>query len=543
MSQVFAMKNAALLMQRNEGLLLKAWAEYHASLLGHTNLFVFDNGSTDESTLQILTELETKGIHVITQYSTPNDFERKGDIIMDKISQLQQEGYSFMHPLDCDEFLGVIDDTNTVIFTREALEGCLQLLLHQDGYFGVNGTFFNASGGVGQFQFSSKDKKVFFGRSRIRLLDLGFHHGGVHGSDAPPIKTNIIHMHLHNRAYHMRKIMAAQKLRFRVKNFSPDNMKAYRDGAGAHLRTAFFQDESGMLNTGTIDLPNFKEYMMIHNIPFPFHQYENSRIDLEDVALRFSVETSQKNRPEIADAPLSLMLKAVEDCQICVASKGRLTDYLSINLSQIMSEKFYLIDSKFTGEDLEHVVIVASSLLSREDIYINDLNCLIELLKPGFLRFTFLLHSVLDQALRSASKEKGSLMIVENSLDFMSAVVAALGNPASSLQLAVPNFWSQPKYHFLSTFYSIVDTADDAVIMKLDRLESASFVSSSIDLKYLTPFVVNTLRDIAMSGKLNNKPINLNHRVDLMRLAHFGRPKGMVIKRKLSQWMRLLGGE
>ena len=539
---VFAMKNAALLMQRNEGLLLKAWADYHGGLFGHTNLFIFDNGSTDETTLQVLTEIEKKGVNVNRQHSTPNDFEKKGELIKEKISQLQEQGYSFLHPLDCDEFLGVMDDLNIITFTREALEDCLQSLLHQEGYFGVNGTFFNASGGISQFQFSATDKKVFFGASKIQFLDLGFHHGGVHGTDAPPIKTNIVHMHLHNRAYHIRKIMAAQKLRFRVKNFAPDNMKSYRDGAGAHLRTAFFQDESGMLNAGEINIPAFKEYMMIHNVSFPYHQYENTRNDLEGISLKFSLPSKEEGRPEIADAPLSLMVKAVEDCQFCFISSGRLSDYLVYSLGKEMSDKFFLIESKLSSDDLDHVRRVSTALLGREDVYINDLNCLGELLKPGAFQFTVLVHSILHDALQSVAKGKDSLMIVENDLSFLAAVVAALGGQAPSLYLAVPNFWSSPKYHFLSTFYSVIDTADDAVTMKLDRLESASFVSSSIDLKYLTPFVVNTLRDIAISGEINKKPISLNHRVDLMRLAHFGRPKGMVIKRKLSQWMRLLGG-
>lgn len=534
------MKSAAVLMQRNEGKLLLAWTEFHASLFGYENLYVFDNGSTDHETLQILNLISERGVGIDTRFYTQSDFKLKGDILRDKISNLQNEGYSFVFPLDCDEFIGVMGDDKAVKFSKNVLEDCLQPLLQQEGYFSIMGSFFNASGGIDRFQYYSArtgGTKVFFGRSKIKTLDYGLHNASVYDSNDPVFYSNLIHIHLHNRAYHIRKILATQKLRTRVKNFSPGNMKVYRQSGGAHLRSAFLNEESGMFNKGEIFIPSFKEYFESNNIFFSFQQFENSRPDLDNILTKISSHKTSQESSQIQDKTLCLIVKDLEDCSACLIYDGLYSDMISIQLNSIIKSKFCFVKAMLSVDERNHIDQVAGYLFAREDIFINDINCLIELVKPGAFKVVCSLFFALRTCFESVPDGQPILLIVENERSFLAAVVAALSGVSTSLRLSVPNFWSQSKYHFLSTFYSIVDTTEDSVIMHIDRLENKSFVSSSLDLKYLTPFVVNILRDVALKGELDGNTINLNRRIDLMRLAHFGRPEGPLIKQKLSNWL------
>ena len=68
------MKIACLMMQKNEGDLLKFWSDYHADLFGSENIFIFDNGSDDLITVNILKEIELSGINVSYDYPSKKDF-------------------------------------------------------------------------------------------------------------------------------------------------------------------------------------------------------------------------------------------------------------------------------------------------------------------------------------------------------------------------------------------------------------------------------------------------------------------------------------
>jgi hypothetical protein len=73
-------------------------------------------------------------------------------------------------------------------------------------------------------------------------------------------------------------------------------------------------------------------------------------------------------------------------------------------------------------------------------------------------------------------------------------------------------------------------------LMVESMLLSQTTTPKDIDIaKLLTPFVVEFLRDHAVAGELSGD-ISLAHRVQLMSLAHLGRPSGPLIKRKLKQW-------
>ena len=56
-----------VMMQKDEGELLKAWCYHHLRITDASNICIFDNGSTCQKTL-ILKEAESKGITVRREY-------------------------------------------------------------------------------------------------------------------------------------------------------------------------------------------------------------------------------------------------------------------------------------------------------------------------------------------------------------------------------------------------------------------------------------------------------------------------------------------
>lgn len=93
-----------LMMQKDEGSLLRHWLEFHSKVVPYQSIYVFDNGSSDRETGEILDGAKNAGVNII-QANRPTDFERKGAIF----SKFIQSGAvdSWYVPLDCDEFLAI----------------------------------------------------------------------------------------------------------------------------------------------------------------------------------------------------------------------------------------------------------------------------------------------------------------------------------------------------------------------------------------------------------------------------------------------------
>src|SRR5680860_325993 len=106
------MRICILSMQRNEGVLLETWAHYHGKLFGYENIHLFDNGSDDSLTIEVLHTLERLGVSLYRDYRTRSDYENKGTVIVNKINELDRtsDEFDFYFPLDCDEFLSAADE-------------------------------------------------------------------------------------------------------------------------------------------------------------------------------------------------------------------------------------------------------------------------------------------------------------------------------------------------------------------------------------------------------------------------------------------------
>lgn len=230
------MKCKAIMMQKNEDLLLPVWVRFFGRLFGHENLYIFDNGSTLPAVTDFLKRIEKKNVHVIWQYNSVDDFARKGDLIADLIKDLDRtDPADFYFPLDCDEFIIIHKDGNYSC-SRSAIETILQRHIGTQDVLMFGSNFDNYPGKPGQFVRKSR-RKCFFARGTCEYLDLGFHKARAKSSTIRQTVRGFWQVHLHNKPLQMLKDHSRQKMIGRVTSFDRDTLLAHRDnrGQGMHL--------------------------------------------------------------------------------------------------------------------------------------------------------------------------------------------------------------------------------------------------------------------------------------------------------------------
>lgn len=227
------MKIAILCMQKNEGDLLQNWIAYHESLFGSENIFIFDNGSDDISTIEVLRNASSRGVNVSFDYCLQKFFDRKGDVIAEKIIELDLlDIYDFYIPLDTDEFVAV-----------QMPDGCFSCEISDikeelSKWTGVNDTliidsqYFNSPISIDLFTKIHSTKKCFFSKGSCISLDVGYHHGISTGGGE--LKTKIVHFHFHNKPFELLQIHAKQKLYNRVDVNNKEALLEF-NGNGLHL--------------------------------------------------------------------------------------------------------------------------------------------------------------------------------------------------------------------------------------------------------------------------------------------------------------------
>lgn len=289
-------KIAVLMMQKNERELLDKWIVYHSNLFGLVNLHVFDNGSDDEVTKNILLEWQLKGLSVDWSHSTKADFENKGVILGDNIKSLDTSGvYDCFVPLDCDEFLAVKLDNGDISCETEDIfaeflrnSDCQDLLI-------IDAQFFNSPISSNWFHRFA-NRKCFFMKDTFQSMDVGFHWGKVKNSSAEK-KTNLVQFHFHNKPFEDAREHARNKLALRVTNFDKEYLANYK-GNGRHLTKYFLMSEKEYLQSVLkpqhyyVDsLANkFKE----SNIEWPYHDKMKKSLMILDPTANLDPEAKVK---------------------------------------------------------------------------------------------------------------------------------------------------------------------------------------------------------------------------------------------------------
>ncbi|MDI2112138.1 glycosyltransferase family 2 protein [Commensalibacter nepenthis] len=218
-------------MQKNETYLLDAWIKYYTYLFGIENLYILDNGSTNEKTKEILSSYEVLGCHVIRQYDTGKDFEDKGDIIGNIIKEWdKKEAYDFAIPIDIDEFIILQQEYPSC--NKDEIHHYFQSLVGIQDAFLMHESYLNVPGEVGFFSPTCV-AKGFFARNTIQYLDHGFHHPAARNSKKK-FDTRLAYVHFHNRSFEETLALAKAKLTPYVNVNNLESVKNYV-GPGGHL--------------------------------------------------------------------------------------------------------------------------------------------------------------------------------------------------------------------------------------------------------------------------------------------------------------------
>ena len=262
------MRLCAIMMQKDEGDLLKAWRTYHSLLLGVSNLYILDNQSHDERTLTELDAAEAAGVHVIRGIA---EYRKKGEVVSELICELTDD-YDCFFPLDCDEFVGVIKQ-EAFSSEKDTLIASLHAAIERPCLLRVKKSIWNIPFSTGGY-FKDMTKIVVAGLTNVRL-DHGFHlynwstqKSTVDESLIRP--CDIGYLHFRNRPFPELLQSARQKLKARgVPNFDRKTLERYK-GGGRHLIQYFFMSDREymeQLPRPTIDL---KPYFDRAGLEVPF---------------------------------------------------------------------------------------------------------------------------------------------------------------------------------------------------------------------------------------------------------------------------------
>jgi hypothetical protein len=287
------MNIAILMMHKNESELLSKWVSYHSNLVGSANLFIYDNGSTNEDAIELLEVLETKTTNIIWDFKTKADYENRGTLFCEKIKQLDKTSlYDFYMVIDCDEFLAVVDQEGNISCDPLSLQHSLSQCQNNTEVLMIDSQYYNSS--ISPYYFNKQPyRKCFFKKDTIQSLDQGFHMGKVTTSK-DEIRTNLIHFHFHNKPYSIAKKHAKEKLTGRVSDFNIDTLKSYK-GSGFHLVRFFLETEQQYLQ-GQISLNHIKSKSLFHKLEqldhlWPYYQdivkaRDNLNITEEDTGFK-----------------------------------------------------------------------------------------------------------------------------------------------------------------------------------------------------------------------------------------------------------------
>lgn len=274
------MKVACIMMQKNEDELFGPWVEYHSKLFGYENIYIFDNGSSSENLKSLFEKYKNLGVNIFFDKNLPKDFENKGGVIGELISKLETGcQYDFYIPLDCDEFLAVLNEKGHIIASRSDIFSELQCHIGTEDVLLARYQYFNSPLKKGDF-FKRKDRKCFFYKNTFKSMDVGFHWGKSLKSNGEH-RTNIIQLHFHNKPFEMLKKHANEKLKSRVINFDRETLIKYK-GAGSHLVKYLLIDELEYLNEFiAIDmsvLDKIVDFFNSNGILWPYEEYNSKAI-------------------------------------------------------------------------------------------------------------------------------------------------------------------------------------------------------------------------------------------------------------------------
>ena len=258
-------KIACIMMQKDERFLLTPWLAYHGHLFGFDNLYVLDNGSALSEVRSMLLEYAGKGVRIIWDFASRQDYLAKGELIGALIRTLDAtHEYDFLIPLDCDEFV-VLRTEKEFECSREAILSYIASLIGENRTLRFPYQLANHplhTDIYHPFEFF----KVFFGSGTFSPMDHGHHIAKFRETR----DTRLVHLHFHYKIFEMKVEQARQSW---VGLIDPNNLSELDRyvGPSAHLKRYFLTDREqyyrSFRNKVHFFLPQFRA--LLHDLGAP----------------------------------------------------------------------------------------------------------------------------------------------------------------------------------------------------------------------------------------------------------------------------------
>lgn len=231
-----------VMMQKNERRVLEAWIKYYGYMFSYENLYIFDNGSTDQLVLEILAKYEKSGVKVFYDRFSAADFENKGDIIKDLVDEWDKNGenYDFILPIDCDEFI-LFSSGAQISVSRNVLHAYLDNLDVGNDVFIITHDYINDPKISGLF-YPTVVPKSLFPKGNVGHIDHGFHHPRPKNPSGSVREADLGYIHFHNKPFSELLQHAKEKLKNFVDISDTDALRQY-EGNGLHLTKYFFMSD------------------------------------------------------------------------------------------------------------------------------------------------------------------------------------------------------------------------------------------------------------------------------------------------------------
>ena len=471
---------ALILMQKNEGALLRSWFGYHVRFTLPHHIHIVDNGSSDPVTIAVLKSLEQAGANVDYSRNSSADYQKKHEIVQKVVLKLQKAGqFDFVIPLDCDEFLACISSERIPQFKVPEIYAELTRYSNAMGPLVMAGSFYNNPRHLGSF-FFSRELAVFFARDEIKSIDHGYHSATtLSGADA--VQTNIVVMHFQYKRLELAKVQATEKLKLRVPNFSEEMLRSFT-GTGSHMIKYFVNDSQGYLDMfhqppdGGGGFQEFRALMASPEVAFPVDLYFATDRYAD---YRQDMEARDWTRRAISEG---LSFNEILFVHKAAAASRQVAIYRDSALARLLLEctdaSFAVFDiMRPTGyRPIAAAVEAGDAVASRVTLRIFDIGAVDDLGYPT---------SPSPEANRY-SKDAAALLrsdtdlVVVSGRYRVSVTLNSLRHVEQDSQFIIANFWSRPHYHHLLRFLDVVDTEADAVLLRPGRVLDIEELERSI---------------------------------------------------------------
>ncbi|GBQ85476.1 hypothetical protein AA0535_0772 [Asaia krungthepensis NRIC 0535] len=191
--------------------MLMAWLSYYGRLFGFPNLTVFDNGSRDPLTLHLLAHARRCGATVRYDRNDPGDFHAKGLHFAEQIRAWDKDGdYDFALPVDCDEFLVVVDDEGLSTHRARIMQ---EFAAHRDEKraLRIGVSLFNMPSRPGWFAVDPEFVKGCLPANSVAVIDNGQHNPCSRLAPGHAL-TRFAYLHWHNHDFTEMRERARRKL-------------------------------------------------------------------------------------------------------------------------------------------------------------------------------------------------------------------------------------------------------------------------------------------------------------------------------------------